>query len=154
MAWDCAPRRARQWIAHCRSGCTVTNCAIGLHIDEDATATIAHNDLSFNQIAVVMHGRGVIRDNVIWGNLGHAIELPEHLPTCPSCCSVSAPHHSWRGPGPLPHQHLCRVFAADDGAGLLCDRSLQVMRLSSVAHLPTWLFHFFFQLMCVAPYLS
>ena len=66
----------------------MTNCAIGVAVDEAATVAIAHNDISFNQIAITMFGRGTIRDNVLWGNLGEAIELPPEVQACSSCCTV------------------------------------------------------------------
>lgn len=62
---------------------------MGVAVEEKATVHLTNNDLSFNQMAVTMYGQGEIRDNVMWGNLGHPIELPHGVASCPSCCSVS-----------------------------------------------------------------
>ena len=69
-------------------GCTVTNCALGVSVEPQATVLIANNDLSFNQVAITMYGHGVVRDNVMWGNLSAAVDVPPPTEACGHCCLV------------------------------------------------------------------
>lgn len=55
-----------------------------------ATAVIQNNDISFNQLGLAVERGGVVRDNVIWGNLDAAVDLPDGVPACATCCAVRA----------------------------------------------------------------
>jgi hypothetical protein len=51
------------------AGCTVTNCQVALNVLEGVNVIVRNNDLSFNEVAMVFDGHGVIQDNIFWGNL-------------------------------------------------------------------------------------
>eukprot|EP00854_Cymbomonas_tetramitiformis_P004026 gene4026-4995_t len=58
-------------------GCTITgNRGAGVGIAQGAHASITNNDVSFNgRAGIFVAGSGTIRDNIIWGNRGHSIDI-------------------------------------------------------------------------------
>lgn len=117
------------------AGCTITSCGMGVAVDEPATAHIANNDISFNQVGIAMHGRGTIRDNVVWGNLSEAVDLPPEVASCTSCRSVrlcvaqcwlaskrARPRLAVRGCMRLMpcKQSSCRIDCPDGDCGASC----------------------------------
>lgn len=58
-------------------GCTITgNRGAGVGIAQGAHALIANSDVSFNgRAGIFVAGSGNIRDNIIWGNRDHAIDI-------------------------------------------------------------------------------
>ncbi|KAK9914883.1 hypothetical protein WJX75_001872 [Coccomyxa subellipsoidea] len=50
-------------------GCTVTNCQMAMNACQGVEVDIRNNDLSFNEVALVVDGHGLIQDNIMWGNL-------------------------------------------------------------------------------------
>ncbi|KAK9789772.1 hypothetical protein WJX73_010069 [Symbiochloris irregularis] len=89
-------------------GCTVTNCSAGVMVAGHATALIQNNDISFNQLGLAVENSAIIRDNVIWGNLDAAVDLPEGVPACATCCALveedACPEGSHAAPGPPSHR--------------------------------------------------
>ena len=53
------------------TGCTITDCEVGIEILEGVRADLRHNNISFCGCGIVMDGIGRISDNVMWGNGCH-----------------------------------------------------------------------------------
>ena len=47
----------------------MTNCQMAMNACQGVEVDIRNNDLSFNEVALVVDGHGLIQDNIMWGNL-------------------------------------------------------------------------------------
>jgi hypothetical protein len=47
----------------------VTNCQVALNVLEGVEVVVKNNEFSFNEVALVFDGHGIIEDNKFWGNL-------------------------------------------------------------------------------------
>lgn len=81
----------------CNAGCTVTNCQMAVNACAGVEVDIRNNDLSFNEVALVVDGHGVIQDNIMWGNLHRSTvdvsaEALERLQVRTKALHCSAPY--------------------------------------------------------------